>query len=106
MPPKKLVFTSDTKDNSGEMVEPISFQSTETSTCDMEKRSKPQHQEHTNLTAENDFGEKIVVNDAQDLVTHVLHVDDDASLSPWTFRAFFIGKYPTAVMIYTDGKPS
>lgn len=30
---------------------------------------------------------------AADVVTHVLHVDDDPTLSPWTFRAFFIGMH-------------
>lgn len=41
--------------------------------------------------AEDHFGEGIVVTNAKDLVTHVLHVDDDPSLNPWTFRAFFLG---------------
>jgi hypothetical protein len=29
---------------------------------------------------------------ATDLVTEVLHVEDDPSLSPWTFRTWFLGK--------------
>lgn len=41
---------------------------------------------------EDHFGETIVVQDAKELVTHVLHVDDDPTLNPWTFRAFFLGK--------------
>jgi len=28
---------------------------------------------------------------ATDLVTEVLHVEDDPSLSPWTFRTWFLG---------------
>ena len=40
------------------------------------------------------FGEADVVNTAEDIVTHVLHVEDDPSLNPWTFRMFFIGKLP------------
>ncbi|KAK9388446.1 OPT superfamily oligopeptide transporter [Lipomyces mesembrius] len=40
---------------------------------------------------ENHFGETIVINNAQEVVTHVLHVDDDPTLNPWTFRAFFLG---------------
>lgn len=40
---------------------------------------------------EDHFGEVTVVHDAKDVITHVLHVDDDPSLSPWTFRAFFLG---------------
>lgn len=29
---------------------------------------------------------------AEEIVTHVIHVDDDATLNPWTFRMFFIGE--------------
>lgn len=32
------------------------------------------------------------VNGAEDLVTQVLHVEDDPTLNPWTFRMFFLGK--------------
>ncbi|KAJ5891674.1 uncharacterized protein N7473_007902 [Penicillium subrubescens] len=28
---------------------------------------------------------------AEEIITHVIHVDDDPTLSPWTFRMFFIG---------------
>jgi hypothetical protein len=45
---------------------------------------------------ENHFGEATVIDNAKDLVTHVLHVDDDPSQSPWTFRAMFIGKSSAA----------
>lgn len=31
------------------------------------------------------------VETAKDLVTQVLHVDDDPTLSPYTFRVFFLG---------------
>ena len=42
--------------------------------------------------AEDHFGETTVVSTAKDLVTHILHVQDDPSLNPWTFRMFFLGK--------------
>ncbi len=42
--------------------------------------------------AEDHFGETAVVTTAKDLVTHVLHVQDDPSLNPWTFRMYFLGK--------------
>lgn len=32
------------------------------------------------------------VESAKDLITQVLHVDDDPTLSPYTFRVFFLGK--------------
>lgn len=34
------------------------------------------------------------VENAMDLVTEVLHVDDDTSLDPWTFRMWFLGMSP------------
>lgn len=40
---------------------------------------------------EDHFGETAVLSDAKDVLTHVIHVDDDPSLSPWTARAFFLG---------------
>ncbi|KAK0385397.1 hypothetical protein NLU13_7873 [Sarocladium strictum] len=40
---------------------------------------------------ENHFGEVTVIDNAKDLITHVLHVEDDPNASPWTFRAFLIG---------------
>ncbi|KAH9057304.1 OPT oligopeptide transporter protein-domain-containing protein [Lactarius vividus] len=33
----------------------------------------------------------IVLRNERDLVTHIISVHDDPSLSPWTFRSFFIG---------------
>ncbi|KAH7913890.1 OPT oligopeptide transporter protein-domain-containing protein [Hygrophoropsis aurantiaca] len=35
--------------------------------------------------------EEAVLHDERDIVTHVISVEDDPSLNPWTFRAFFIG---------------
>lgn len=29
---------------------------------------------------------------AEEIVTQVIHVDDDPTLNPWTFRMFFIGE--------------
>lgn len=45
---------------------------------------------------ENDAGDGFAkvtgpVETAKDLVTQVIHVDDDPSLSPYTFRLFFLG---------------
>lgn len=39
-------------------------------------------------------GETGPLETAEDIVTHVIGVDDDPSLSPWTFRMFFVGKWP------------
>lgn len=33
----------------------------------------------------------VVLTNERDIATHVISVDDDPSLNPWTFRAFFIG---------------
>lgn len=35
------------------------------------------------------------------LATTVIHVDDDTSLSPWTFRTFFIGRSVTTRNSYS-----
>ncbi|KDQ57535.1 hypothetical protein JAAARDRAFT_130586 [Jaapia argillacea MUCL 33604] len=35
--------------------------------------------------------ETVVLNDERAIATHVISVEDDPSLSPWTFRAFFVG---------------
>lgn len=43
------------------------------------------------VSNENKFGKAEVLKDAKDVLTHVIHVDDDPSLSPWTVRAFFLG---------------
>jgi hypothetical protein len=32
-----------------------------------------------------------VLQNERDIVTHVISIHDDPSLSPWTFRSFFIG---------------
>jgi hypothetical protein len=40
-------------------------------------------------------GEKLYTEPAEtpnDLITEVIHVTDDPSLNPWTFRVWFLGK--------------
>jgi hypothetical protein len=32
-----------------------------------------------------------ILQNERDIVTHVISVEDDPSLNPWTFRSFFIG---------------
>ena len=44
-----------------------------------------------NAELDNHFGEADVLTDAKDIVTHVLHVEDDPNLNPWTFRMWFLG---------------
>ncbi|KAI0028539.1 hypothetical protein K488DRAFT_89641 [Vararia minispora EC-137] len=36
-------------------------------------------------------GSTAVLESERDIVTHVISIDDDPLLSPWTFRAFFLG---------------
>ena len=43
---------------------------------------------------ERDEKGRLVVQTSELAIT-VIHVDDDQSLSPWTFRTFFIGKSTT-----------
>jgi hypothetical protein len=37
------------------------------------------------------LGGEGAVETNEDLVTRVIHVEDDPSLNPWTFRVFFLG---------------
>ena len=41
------------------------------------------------------------VETAKDLVTQVIHVDDDPSLNPYTFRLFFLGRLQTLLQLGT-----
>ena len=38
--------------------------------------------------------DNVVVSTADDLVTHIIKVEDDPSISPWTFRMVFLGMNP------------
>jgi hypothetical protein len=40
---------------------------------------------------EEDRRGSVIVTTAEDLVTQVIGLEDDPSLSPWTFRAMFLG---------------
>ncbi|OJA14695.1 hypothetical protein AZE42_09982 [Rhizopogon vesiculosus] len=42
-------------------------------------------------TVDADSDEATVLSNERDIATHVISVDDDPTLNPWTFRAFFIG---------------
>ncbi|KAG2353183.1 OPT oligopeptide transporter protein-domain-containing protein [Suillus spraguei] len=46
--------------------------------------------ETATVDAASDSEEGVLSNE-RDIATHVISVDDDPSLNPWTFRAFFIG---------------
>ncbi|KAG1866764.1 OPT oligopeptide transporter protein-domain-containing protein [Suillus subluteus] len=46
--------------------------------------------ETATVDADSDSEEGVLSNE-RDIATHVISVDDDPSLNPWTFRAFFIG---------------
>lgn len=69
------------------------------SSVDPEKNNAPspeihymQEEEPEFIASKEDhFGETAVLSDAKDVLTHVIHVDDDPTLSPWTARAFFLG---------------
>ncbi|KAG1754615.1 OPT oligopeptide transporter protein-domain-containing protein [Suillus lakei] len=42
-------------------------------------------------TREDETDENVVLQNEREIATHVISVDDDPSLNPWTLRAFFIG---------------
>ncbi|KAF9246167.1 OPT oligopeptide transporter protein-domain-containing protein [Melanogaster broomeanus] len=47
--------------------------------------------EASSAKAESDDASDVVLHDEREIATHVISVDDDPSLNPWTFRSFFIG---------------
>ncbi len=51
------------------------------------------HYSKKDVESESTLGRDVtgVLQNERDIVTHVISVQDDPSLSPWTFRAFFIG---------------
>ena len=49
--------------------------------ADVESRSKPP----------SGGASDIVLHTEREIATHVISIDDDPSLNPWTFRAFFLG---------------
>lgn len=57
-----------------------------------------ENDDNYDVRKENRFGEVTVIDNAKDLITHVLHVDDNPADSPWTFRAMLIGKFEQVVM--------
>ena len=46
---------------------------------------------------------KLRVENAEQLVTSVLSVDDDPTLNPWTFRMWFLGKLNARISACTYG---
>ncbi|KAI0001375.1 OPT oligopeptide transporter protein-domain-containing protein [Russula compacta] len=50
-------------------------------------------EKHSTADVESTTGtdDSDVLQNERDLVTHVISVEDDPSLNPWTFRSFFIG---------------
>jgi len=45
--------------------------------------------------------EKPVVANMEEIALKALHVDDDPSLNPWTFRMFFLGTFSFLSLIFT-----
>ena len=41
---------------------------------------------------EPEFSQVEIIAEAEDIVTTILHIEDDVSLNPWTFHMFLIGK--------------
>lgn len=43
-------------------------------------------------------GQEPLVANMEEMALKALHVDDDPTLNPWTFRVFFLGLYPPFAM--------
>lgn len=44
-------------------------------------------------------GSVVPLSTAEDIVTHVIGLDDDPTVNPWTFRMFAIGKAMTSLNV-------
>ena len=60
----------------------------EKSKLSISKESLGQHIYDVESSSDDD---NVVVSTAEEIVTKVIHVDDDPTLNPWTFRMFFLG---------------
>lgn len=58
------------------------------STSDEKSFDRPGDIETATIDVDSEEG---VLSNERDIATHVISVDDDPTLNPWTFRAFFIG---------------
>ncbi|KIK99289.1 hypothetical protein PAXRUDRAFT_132372 [Paxillus rubicundulus Ve08.2h10] len=56
-----------------------------------EKSQCAQADVEASSTEHDDDGSDAVLHDERKIATHVISVDDDSTLNPWTFRSFFIG---------------
>ncbi|KAF8833285.1 OPT superfamily oligopeptide transporter [Paxillus ammoniavirescens] len=56
-----------------------------------EKSHYTQADVEASSTEPDDDGSDVVLHDEREIATHVISVDDDPCLNPWTFRSFFIG---------------
>lgn len=56
---------------------------------DNNEKNLPDQKDGDDLSTDDTESE--VLTDARDLVTHVISVEDDPGLNPWTFRVLVIG---------------
>jgi hypothetical protein len=47
--------------------------------------------------------DNVVVSTAEEIATKVIHVDDDPTLNPWTFRMFFLGMLGSMALWWKTG---
>jgi hypothetical protein len=62
---------------------------------DPDAKNKPYTQDTEAGSADElppyEAGEAVLISEAKELVTAVIHVEDDPTQNPWTFRMFFLG---------------
>jgi hypothetical protein len=64
---------------------------TDKETFDVKEKSHSVKGDIETSIREDVTDENIVLQNEREIAIHVISVDDDPSLNPWTFRAFFIG---------------
>jgi hypothetical protein len=84
---KPYTSATDANQSSGEFHHSKESMSKGQEAGDKELPSYHYHDAEANI-GEGEIG---ALDTAEDIVTTVIHVDDDASINPWTFRMFFIG---------------
>jgi len=69
-------------------------EATETVSHSQDPEKQDHHNRHVLIDEEGEEHFTAPAETAEDLITEVIHVTDDPTLNPWTFRAWFLGQYP------------
>lgn len=83
-------------DEAGVQLEDMDSRMTNSST---ETLTKTESKVPINVADVEDNGREPVVANMEDIALKALHTDDDPTLSPWTFRMFFLGQSDLKMLV-------